>query len=112
VVGEPRRFDFEPRAHWDLGPALGILDFERAAKITGARFATCLGAGAALERALAQFMLDLHVTEHGYVEILPPYIVNRETLVGTGNLPKFEADLFKLEGRDWFLIPTAEVPVT
>lgn len=112
VIGEPRRFDFEPKAHWDLGPALGILDFERSARITGARFATYFGAGAALERALAQFMLDLHVTEHGYVEVLPPYIVNRETLVGTGQLPKFEADLFKLEGRDWFLIPTAEVPVT
>jgi seryl-tRNA synthetase len=112
VIGEPRRFDFEPKAHWDLGPALGILDFERAAKITGARFAAYFGVGAALERALAQFMLDLHVVEHGYVEVLPPYIVNRETLVGTGNLPKFEADLFKLEGRDWFLIPTAEVPVT
>jgi seryl-tRNA synthetase len=112
VLGEPRRFEFEPKAHWDLGPALGILDFERSAKITGARFATYFGAGAALERALAQFMLDLHVVEHGYVEVLPPYIVNRETLVGTGNLPKFEADLFRLEGRDWFLIPTAEVPVT
>ncbi|GMU64402.1 MAG: serine--tRNA ligase [Acidobacteriota bacterium] len=112
VIGEPRRFDFEPKAHWDLGPALGILDFERSARITGARFATYFGVGAALERALAQFMLDLHVTEHGYVEVLPPYIVNRETLVGTGQLPKFEADLFKLEGRDWFLIPTAEVPVT
>jgi seryl-tRNA synthetase len=112
VIGEPRRFDFEPRAHWDLGPALGILDFERSARITGARFATYFGAGAALERALAQFMLDLHVVEHGYVEVLPPYLVNRDTLVGTGQLPKFEADLFKLEGRDWYLIPTAEVPVT
>jgi seryl-tRNA synthetase len=112
TIGEPRRFDFEPRAHWDLGPALGILDFERGAKLAGARFTTYFGAGAALERALAQFMLDLHVAEHGYVEVLPPYIVNRETLVGTGQLPKFAADLFKLEGFDYFLIPTAEVPVT
>jgi len=112
VVGEPPRFDFEPRAHWDLGPALGILDFERGAKLAGARFTVQFGAGAALERALAQFMLDLHVGEHGYTEVLPPYIVNRDALVGTGQLPKFEQDLFRLEGRDSYLIPTAEVPVT
>jgi seryl-tRNA synthetase len=112
TVGEPRRFDFAPKAHWDLGPELGILDFERGAKVAGARFTTYFGAGAALERALAQFMLDLHVGEHGYTEVLPPYLVNRETLVGTGQLPKFAADLFKLEGHELFLIPTAEVPVT
>jgi len=112
VIGEPRAFDFEPRAHWDLGPELGILDFERGAKVAGARFTAYFGAGAALERALAQFMLDLHVGEHGYTEVLPPYIVNRDALVGTGNLPKFEDDLFHLEGTDYFLIPTAEVPVT
>ncbi len=112
VVGEPRTFDFDPLPHWELGTRLGILDFERGAKVAGARFTALFGAGAALERALAQFMLDLHVSEHGYTEVLPPYIVNRETLVGTGQLPKFESDLFKLEGRDWFLIPTAEVPVT
>jgi seryl-tRNA synthetase len=112
VVGEPRAFDFEPKAHWDLGPALGILDFDRGARVAGARFTALFGAGAALERALAQFMLDLHVVEHGYTEVLPPYLVNRESLVGTGNLPKFEADLFKIEGHELFLIPTAEVPVT
>ncbi|MBP1642184.1 MAG: serS [Acidobacteria bacterium] len=111
-VGEPPRFGFEPRAHWDLGPELGILDFERGARVAGARFTAYFGAGAALERALAQFMLDLHVTEHGYLEVLPPYIVNRDSLIGTGQLPKFAADLFKLEGHDYFLIPTAEVPVT
>jgi seryl-tRNA synthetase len=110
--GEPRAFDFEPKAHWDLGPELGILDFERGARVAGARFTAYFGAGAALERALAQFMLDLHVVEHGYTEVLPPYLVNRETLVGTGQLPKFEADLFKIEGHELFLIPTAEVPVT
>lgn len=110
--GEPRQFDFEPKAHWDLGPALGILDFERAAKITGARFAVYQGIGAQLERALANFMLDVHTREHGYTEILPPFIVNTASLVGTGQLPKFAGDLFKLEATDYWLIPTAEVPVT
>jgi seryl-tRNA synthetase len=112
VVGELPVFDFEPQAHWDLGPQLGILDFERAAKITGARFTAYFDLGARLERALINFMLDLHTGEHGYVEVLPPYIVNRETLVGTGQLPKFEADLFKLEPSGYYLIPTAEVPLT
>ena len=110
--GEPRQFDFEPRAHWDLGPALGILDFERAAKISGARFAVYTGMGARLERALANFMLDVHTHEHGYTEVLPPFIVNSQSLYGTGNLPKFADDLFKLEGTDYWLIPTAEVPLT
>ncbi|HEV2380560.1 MAG TPA: serine--tRNA ligase [Terriglobia bacterium] len=110
--GEPRHFDFEPKAHWDLGTALGILDFERAAKITGARFAIYSGVGATLERALANFMLDLHTREHGYTEVLPPFLVNSASLFGTGNLPKFAGDLFKLEGMDYWLIPTAEVPVT
>ena len=112
TVGTPREFDFEPKAHWDLGTALGILDFERGAKLTGARFTVYFGAGALLERALISFMLDLHTREHGYTEVLPPFIVNRETLIGTGQLPKFEADLFKLEGLPYYLIPTAEVPVT
>jgi seryl-tRNA synthetase len=110
--GTPRIFDFEPKAHWDLGPALGILDFERAAKITGARFAVYSGIGAKLERALANFMLDLHTRQHGYTEILPPFMVNSASLFGTGQLPKFAGDLFKLEGTDYWLIPTAEVPVT
>ena len=110
--GEPRQFDFEPKAHWDLGPALGILDFERAAKIAGSRFAVYRGIGAKLERALANFMLDLHTREHGYTEVLPPFIVNSASLFGTGQLPKFAGDLFKLEGTDYWLIPTAEVPVT
>ena len=110
--GEPRQFDFEPKAHWDLGPALGILDFERAAKISGARFAVYWGLGARLERALANFMLDVHTREHGYTEVLPPFIVNSASLYGTGQLPKFAGDQFKLEGADYWLIPTAEVPVT
>jgi len=111
--GEPRAFDFEPKAHWDLGAALGIIDFERATRMSGARFSVLTGAGARLERALIQFMLDLHTREHAYVEVQPPVLVNRATLVGTGQLPKFEADLFKIAGEwDLFLIPTAEVPLT
>jgi len=110
--GEPRSFDFEPKAHWDLGPALGILDLERPAKITGARFALYWGMGARLERALINFMLDVHTRHHGYTEVLPPFMVNSQSLFGTGNLPKFKEDLFKLEGHDFWLIPTAEVPVT
>lgn len=110
--GEPRNFDFPPKPHWELGPQLGILDFERAAKIAGARFAIYTGIGAKLERALANFMLDLHTRKHGYTEVLPPFIVNSATLFGTGQLPKFAADLFKIEGADFWLIPTAEVPVT
>jgi seryl-tRNA synthetase len=112
TVGAPTDFDFEPRSHWELGPALGILDFERGAKLTGARFTVSFGAGALLERALIGFMLDLHTRSHGYTEVLPPFIVNRESLVGTGQLPKFGQDLFKLEGYPYYLIPTAEVPVT
>ncbi|HUI79531.1 MAG TPA: serine--tRNA ligase [Bryobacteraceae bacterium] len=111
-VGEPRQFDFEPKAHWDLGPELGILDLERAAKITGARFALYWGMGARLERALINFMLDLHTRHHGYTEVLPPFMVNSQSLYGTGQLPKFAEDLFKLENHDFWLVPTAEVPVT
>jgi seryl-tRNA synthetase len=110
--GEPRQFDFEPKAHWDLGPELGILDLERAAKITGARFALYWDMGAKLERALINFMLDVHTREHGYTEVLPPFLVNSRSLFGTGQLPKFQEDLFKCEGHDLWLIPTAEVPVT
>jgi seryl-tRNA synthetase len=112
TVGTPRAFDFEPKSHWDLGPALGILDFERGAKLTGARFTVYFGAGALLERALINLMLDLHTREHGYTEVLPPFIVNADTLFGTGQLPKLEQDLFKLEKHPYYLIPTAEVPVT
>lgn len=110
--GEPPAFDFEPRPHWDIGKNLKILDFDRASSITGARFPLYFGAGARLERALINFMIDIHTTEHGYIEILPPFIVNRSSMTHTGQLPKFEEDLFKLEGWDYFLIPTAEVPVT
>jgi seryl-tRNA synthetase len=110
--GTPPEFSFQPKAHWDLGPELGILDFERAAKITGARFAVYWGQGARLERALINFMLDVHTREHGYTEVLPPFMVNSASMYGTGNLPKFAADLFKLEGTDYWLVPTAEVPVT
>jgi seryl-tRNA synthetase len=101
-----------PKSHWDLGEALGILDFDRAAKISGARFAVLSGAGARLERALINFMLELHTSEHGYREVLPPFMVNRAAMTGTGQLPKFEEDLFRLRDEDYFLIPTAEVPVT
>ena len=106
------QFDFEPKSHWDLGPELGILDFERAAKITGARFAVYFGLGAKLERALINFMLELHTREHGYLEVLPPFLVNSASLFGTGQLPKFAEDLFKCERFDLWLAPTAEVPVT
>ena len=111
-IGEAPQFDFEPKAHWDLCPALGILDLERATKITGSRFPLLAGAGARMERALIQFMLDIHTTEHGYKEILPPFMANSKSLFGTSQLPKFEEDLFKLRDSDYYLIPTAEVPVT
>jgi seryl-tRNA synthetase len=111
--GQPRTFDFAPKAHWDLGAELGIIDFERATRMSGARFAVLSGAGARLERALINFMLDLHTREHGYREIEPPFLVNAAALVGTGNLPKFETDLFKIAGEwDLYLVPTAEVPLT
>jgi seryl-tRNA synthetase len=111
--GEPRTFAFEPKAHWDLGPALGVIDFERATKISGARFAVLMAAGAQLERALVNYMLHLHTTTHGYTEVQPPFLVSASTLYGTGQLPKFEQDLFKIGGEwDLYLIPTAEVPVT
>jgi len=113
-VGDPPRFDFKPRAHFEIGPELGIVDFERAAKISGARFAVQMGAGARLERALVDFMLDLHTRERGYTEVVPPYLVTPDTMLRTGQLPKFEGDLFKTRtgDRDLFLIPTAEVPLT
>ena len=110
--GEPTKFDFEPKAHWDLGEMHDILDFERAAKVTGARFTIYKGLGARLERSLISFMLDVHTTEHGYTEVLPPFMVKRQSMTGTGQLPKFEEDLFKVNNTDYFLIPTAEVPVT
>ena len=111
-VGNIPQFEFEQKSHWDLGEKLKIFDFERAAKITGARFPLYIGAGAKLERALINYMLDLHTTQHGYTEILPPFMVNRLSMTNTGQLPKFKEDLFKLEGWDYFMIPTAEVPVT
>ena len=110
--GTPQSFEFPAKAHWDLGPDLGIVDFERAAKIAGARFAVLRGAGARLERALASWMLDLHVGAHGYTEVLPPYLVSADSLVGTGQLPKFGDDLFHVDGTDLYLAPTAEVQVT
>lgn len=110
--GEVRAFDFEPKAHWDLGTDLDILDFENAAKVTGSRFVFYKKLGARLERALINFMMDLHSNEHGYEEMLPPYMVNRASMTGTGQLPKFEEDAFLIEAEDYFLIPTAEVPVT
>ena len=110
--GTPREFDFPPQPHWDLGVELGLLDFERAAKVTGARFVVYIGIGARLERALINFMLDVHTREHGYTEVLPPFLVNSASLYGTGQLPKFAEDLFKCQGTDFWLAPTAEVPVT
>jgi seryl-tRNA synthetase len=110
--GETPSFDFEPLNHWDIGEALGIIDFEAAARMTGSRFVVLKGAGARLSRALIGFMLDMHTTEHGYLEVLPPFMVNSQAMTGTGQLPKFADDLFKLEGTDYWLIPTAEVPVT
>jgi seryl-tRNA synthetase len=110
--GQPRQFDFPPKAHWDLGAELKILDLERATKVTGARFAVYWGMGARLERALINFFLDVHTREHGYTEVLPPFLINSASLFGTGNLPKFKADLFKIENTDFWLAPTAEVPVT
>lgn len=112
VWGKAPEFDFSPKPHWDVAESLGILDFERAARMTGARFALYWGIGAALERALISFMLDLHTRLHGYLEVLPPFIVNSTSLTGTGQLPKFQQDLFRLENSDYYLIPTAEVPVT
>lgn len=112
TYGDLPKFDFEPQAHWDLGTRLGIIDFERATKISGTRFSIMKGQGARLERALINFMLDLHTDEHGYEEILPPFMVNRLSMTGTGQLPKFENDMFHLPAKDYFLIPTAEVPLT
>ena len=110
--GEPRKFDFEPKAHWDLGTELDILDADRAAKVTAARFTFYKGLGARLERACIAFMMDLHANKHGYTEMLAPYIANRDSMIGTGQLPKFAEDMYKLEGMDYYLVPTAEVPMT
>jgi seryl-tRNA synthetase len=112
IHGTPKKFGFKAQAHWELGENLNILDFARAAKLAGARFPLYFGQGARLERALINFMLDIHTSQHGYTEILPPFIVNRKTMTGTGQLPKFEEDLFKIDGLDYYLIPTSEVPVT
>jgi seryl-tRNA synthetase len=111
-IGDPPKFDFQPKAHWDLCPPLGILDLERATKITGSRFPLLAGAGARMERALINFMLDIHTREHGYTEIVPPFMANSKSLFGTSQLPKFEEDLFKVRDTDYYLVPTAEVPVT
>ena len=110
--GEPREFDFEQKAHWDIGTDLDILDFERAAKISGTRFTVYKGLGARLERSVINFMLNLHTEEHGFKEILPPFMVNRDAMTGTGQLPKFEDDMFHVPAKDFFLVPTAEVPLT
>lgn len=110
--GEPKNFDFEPKAHWDLGTELGVLDFDRAVKIAGARFSVFSGKGARLERAIINFMLDLHTENHGYKEMATPYMVNRDSMIGTGQLPKFEEDMFHVPAKDFFLVPTAEVPLT
>ena len=111
-VGEPRQFDFTPKAHWEIGNDLNILDADRAAKVTGARFTFYRGLGARLERACINFMMDLHANKHGYTEMLAPYIVNKDSMIGTGQLPKFAEDMFKVEGLDFYLVPTAEVPTT
>jgi len=110
--GAPRKFEFDPKPHWEIGEERGILDFERGAKISGARFTVLKGLGARLERALVNFMLDLHINKHSYTEIFPPYLVNRDSMIGTGQLPKFEEDMFKVDPQGYYLIPTAEVPVT
>jgi len=110
--GSPRHFHFEPKPHWDIGEGLNILDFERGGKVTGTRFCFYKGLGSRLERSVFNFMLDMHTTQHGYVEIFPPFMVNRDSMVGTGQLPKFAEDMFKIEGMEYYLIPTAEVPVT
>ncbi|MEN6411444.1 MAG: serine--tRNA ligase [Veillonellales bacterium] len=110
--GTPKVFDYQPQAHWDIGEKLGILDFERGGKVTGARFTFYRGLGSRLERSLISFMLDLHTGQHGYTEFFPPFIANKDSMIGTGQLPKFAEDMFKLEGLDYYLIPTAEVPIT